>query len=908
MHIAYIELQNVKSYEKSGRIEFAKGINAISGQNGAGKSTILEAIGFALFDSRIHTSRNFIREGCRNGEVVVGFVDTMDDRVYEVVRSINPTPGNPYIFDPETKVKLAVGKDDVYSWIKDHLKVSQTSDLIALFEDAVGVQQGLLTASFQLTPSLRKIKFDRLLQVDEYDNVHKWLADSEKCLKDLISDERVRFEGLKTRLDALPELNERIWNYKKQVEEGNVKLGGINTELDKAQNAKAKLDSLKTQINQLENAIKLAQSEASNLETRYQTAEVERQEAARAKTQMDESEGAYQGYQECEALRLQLDLDRNQRDEQNRQLNEKQTKILLAEANLEKASNDLLQVAEADKKKAEFEPVVLEFRRLNKELNNFNTSVVNRDVALTRGIEENNRQARMREELQQVQQQLVRRAAIDQEIAVIELALNNLNEELTLKKANITRCEEMIPQITERREILMNSAEGECPVCQSQLSEEKRQELNEQYEAEINELNEQIRLAGARQKGIEGEQKQFRHNQRDLKKELEHLAAPSREFELQGQISNQEAEIEKWNKELATYEGLDERISQLKKTIAEVGNPESEYAVVEALTLKRSGVEKSIRELTESIRTLKEQQSKSSELLASFAGLDEKISGVLQKLEILKPGYNTYISNSYTAKKLSEREKKVGDLKTSKEKATGAAQKLVDQLSQISPSYDLTEHNLLIESVSQLNRQQAALEANITSLKRQLSEAQERAKNLLPLERQKEASEKELATLRAVSEALTFLRKTIRDAGPHIVKQLLQAISDEADHIYGEVLNDHTARLKWLEDYEIQLEQSGYTRDFSQLSGGEKMATALAVRLALLQEMSEIRIAFFDEPTAHLDDDRRDNLAEQITKIEGFEQLFVISHDDTFERQTDLVLHVSKANGASKIENMVIHA
>ena len=48
MHIAYIELQNVKSYEKSGRIEFAKGINAISGQNGAGKSTILEAIGFAL--------------------------------------------------------------------------------------------------------------------------------------------------------------------------------------------------------------------------------------------------------------------------------------------------------------------------------------------------------------------------------------------------------------------------------------------------------------------------------------------------------------------------------------------------------------------------------------------------------------------------------------------------------------------------------------------------------------------------------------------------------------------------------------------------------------------------------------------------------------------------------------------
>ena len=74
MHIAYIELNNVKSYEDSGRISFAKGINAVSGKNGAGKSTILEAIGFALFDVRTHTSKSFIREGSKNGRIVVGFV------------------------------------------------------------------------------------------------------------------------------------------------------------------------------------------------------------------------------------------------------------------------------------------------------------------------------------------------------------------------------------------------------------------------------------------------------------------------------------------------------------------------------------------------------------------------------------------------------------------------------------------------------------------------------------------------------------------------------------------------------------------------------------------------------------------------------------------------------------------
>jgi len=80
------------------------------------------------------------------------------------------------------------------------------------------------------------------------------------------------------------------------------------------------------------------------------------------------------------------------------------------------------------------------------------------------------------------------------------------------------------------------------------------------------------------------------------------------------------------------------------------------------------------------------------------------------------------------------------------------------------------------------------------------------------------------------------------------------------------------------------------------------MVAALAVRLALLREMSDIRIAFFDEPTAHLDDERRDNLATQITQIKGFHQLFVISHDDTFERETHHVLRVSKENGVSRVE------
>jgi len=78
------------------------------------------------------------------------------------------------------------------------------------------------------------------------------------------------------------------------------------------------------------------------------------------------------------------------------------------------------------------------------------------------------------------------------------------------------------------------------------------------------------------------------------------------------------------------------------------------------------------------------------------------------------------------------------------------------------------------------------------------------------------------------------------------------------------------------------------------------MAAALSVRMALLKELSDMRIAFFDEPTTNMDEDRRRNLAEQIGRIKDFDQLFVISHDDSFEGFTDQIIALgNQGNGSA---------
>jgi exonuclease SbcC len=79
------------------------------------------------------------------------------------------------------------------------------------------------------------------------------------------------------------------------------------------------------------------------------------------------------------------------------------------------------------------------------------------------------------------------------------------------------------------------------------------------------------------------------------------------------------------------------------------------------------------------------------------------------------------------------------------------------------------------------------------------------------------------------------------------------------------------------------------------------MSAALAVRLALLKKLTTLNIAFFDEPTQNMDELRRMNLAEQSRRVRGFDQLIVISHDDTFEQGLDSLVRLNKVRGETQL-------
>jgi exonuclease SbcC len=60
-------------------------------------------------------------------------------------------------------------------------------------------------------------------------------------------------------------------------------------------------------------------------------------------------------------------------------------------------------------------------------------------------------------------------------------------------------------------------------------------------------------------------------------------------------------------------------------------------------------------------------------------------------------------------------------------------------------------------------------------------------------------------------------------------------------------------------------------------------------------------IVFLDEPTMNLDEEKKQNLVAQLRDLSGFSQIFVISHDETFESMTEHVITLEKRQGATQL-------
>ncbi|MEO0803867.1 MAG: SMC family ATPase, partial [Cyanobacteria bacterium J06642_2] len=249
MRILSASLKNFKTHQDS-YFEFSTGTNAICGENGAGKTSILEAIAWVLFDYTPYVTDEMIREGASSAEVTVSFVSALEERTYDVTRS---TTTGYRLYDPQLDRRLEYEKKaDVLPWLRQHLGVPVGTDMPKLFSHTIGVPQGTFTADFLKRSQDRKKVFDSILKVEEYQAVYKDLLGIEKYGKAQVTEIEHQIDIYATQLKDWDDLTTRKQDLTAAIAADTTKLQQLNEQLEQSAKEIATLDGIAAQLGETE--------------------------------------------------------------------------------------------------------------------------------------------------------------------------------------------------------------------------------------------------------------------------------------------------------------------------------------------------------------------------------------------------------------------------------------------------------------------------------------------------------------------------------------------------------------------------------------------------------------------------------------------------------------------------------
>ncbi len=390
------------------------------------------------------------------------------------------------------------------------------------------------------------------------------------------------------------------------------------------------------------------------------------------------------------------------------------------------------------------------------------------------------------------------------------------------------------------------------------------------------------------------------HNK--LNRQLTRLPQPSRADELATEVGEADAQRTSFEQQVAALADAPAELARLQAALAKLNNPRTKQAAQQAIADERGKLEKEQRAEKARQTKLLSEQAKQQGGLEQFATLDDELDETKKALKTNKKAYQQYIAYEKVGGTRTGHEKTVLDLNEARSKQEESVEEIESAHALAATEYDGDAHDEAKEEAQETNERTVELRTQIESNNRQLKQAKKELTNLKAQQKALNKANIDVARYERLSETFRFVRDGIREAGPAVVKRRVRLISHQADHIFQDILEDPAFSLSWDETYAISIHHRGETRDFAQLSGGEQMAAAIAVRLALLMQMSQIRLLFLDEPTTNLDDHRRDRLADRITQLDGLRQIFVITHDDAFERDTHHVLRVHKEDGTSFVQ------
>jgi DNA repair protein SbcC/Rad50 len=482
------------------------------------------------------------------------------------------------------------------------------------------------------------------------------------------------------------------------------------------------------------------------------------------------------------------------------------------------------------------------------------------------------------------------------------------DELLSQEQAQLAEIHGQITRINERSTAVKKYADALDKLGQYIERRDTYTEHMERLNIEIRRLEREVQSLQEEWEGLKqieqeiGKVKAQQEESRQADKQTRQLATLfSKVEQLLAQAEQYTGDFEERRHEAEPLKQSKEQLQESQRVLAALNDPRSQSRAAQETVQHAETYQRQLAQAEEMLSETRQQMEILTNELTAYEHLDQTINAEENTRTQTTAGHQLYLKNIEVAGRLSERTQ---TCEAAREKMAQAEQELAlaeDTYTQAAAAFNLQEFRTIEAEIKELEQAIATLAAEMQSLQKQMNTLEQQITVAESLLSELEAAQKEQQTLEELAVMMEQFRKLIKDAAPLVLSEMLRDISAEANRIFGEIMGNRSAQLNWTDDYEISLLSQGIKRVFAQLSGGEQMSAALAVRLALLKKLSGINIAFFDEPTQNMDEQRRSNLAEQIRRVRGFDQLIVISHDDTFEQGLDSLIRLRKQDNQTQL-------
>jgi exonuclease SbcC len=1022
MYVTKVQLQNIKSH-KEAEFKFERGTIAITGENGAGKTTIIEAIAWTLFDLLDYKKDDFVRRGAKKGTARVSFVSDLDERQYVVYRD---TGQGYYVFDPELNVRVAEKKHEVSTFLHQHLGIEAGTDLEILFRSAIGVPQGTFTAVFLEKPAIRKAVFDKLLKVEEYKESADKLRDTVRLIEEKTNAVNQRIAKAEGQLSRYDEIENEYKNITASLKELNETLAALQKEIKEHSRVIEEFDKAEARVNETSKRKERLSVESEAALRRLKEKEAERDKAKAATEKLNVIETDYNNHLAALETLSQLETQRAARDKLKNEATKIESSIAASQNEIKRLENEIAKAAQAGVDAKGLKPLIEKQEALEKKREELIAKRAQSESAKERFKQIETERNTLREQYKQIKKQIddaekhkdaedrakrlqEERMEVETQLSVSEKAatslvhlqsqskdvskeIERLKKEITAHEKEIEELEKFsslalrVPELTvkeneltealarlrasiERDEKFQSEVKnGLCPILSERcLNVEKKegQTLEDYFKGQFANYKTRLATLEKEKKSVSvsvgeareaekhlsklerakeqlaQERKLFAERQETLKRIDDELSsipsdAKERAKELKSKLVLIDAELIKANEAARLYAGLkplQQRLDEVEKEgiskktesdqIAKVANQfekiEKEISATEknlkklndprlreTVLLNEAARETSLKTELESVNKKSEEfQAKANALneqLSQYDELDVLLNAANEKRNSTAAAYREYISLETIAKELPRRQNESDKAAEEHKRKESEAKEAAKEYEEAIKLYDRERHAKERVALSSAEKREAETQANFKNAQSREESLRSDIERLTKVreEMREEFNQKE--KLEELHDTTEFIRDTLKKAGPIVTESYLYNINSESNQLFREISGDASRTLRWSRDYEIIMEESGHERPFQNLSGGEQMVAALSVRLALLKQLSDIRIAFFDEPTTNMDLTRRERLAQQIGQITNFDQLFVISHDDTFEGSVNHVVSVTGAKEEAVVQ------